>query len=323
MGSPPPATSKKEVLKFLSVKIIVIPPANTGSDSKSSTAVTTTAHPNKASLCNFIPGLLIFSMVVIKFIAPSKLLIPERWRAKIAKSTLGPLWLWIPDKGGYRVHPVPAPFSIVLANKNNIKLGGSNQKLILFNLGKAMSGPPTNNGSKKLPNPPIIAGIIMKNIIIIAWAVIILLYSWLSAIYCTPGPDNSSLINTENAVPNNPANRANIRYSVPISFALLDKNQRSHHKDMSILFSSIWGKIAWEEIRKWHPIATKRVWITPWNSIMFHYLYQRRLNKKKYFTQPQAEFIFVTVCKVIVLAIRAMRFELIYYGLDIIYFSTK
>ena len=52
----------------------------------------------------------------------------------------------------------------------------------------------------------------------------------MSAIYWTPGPDNSSLINTENAVPSNPENRAKIRYNVPISFALLDKNQRSHHK---------------------------------------------------------------------------------------------
>jgi len=109
----------------------------------------------------------------------------------------------------------------------------------LFNLGNAISGPPTNNGSKKLPKPPIIAGMIIKNIIIIACAVIILLYNWLSAIYCTPGPDNSSLINTEKAVPNNPENRAKIRYKVPMSFALLDKNQRSHHIDISELEKSI------------------------------------------------------------------------------------
>ena len=108
---------------------------------------------------------------------------------------------------------------------------------MLFSLGKAMSGPPTNNGSKKLPKPPIIAGITIKNIIIIACAVIILLYNWLSAMYCTPGPDSSSLISTENAVPSNPANKAKIKYKVPISLALLDKNQRSHHRDMSDLFS--------------------------------------------------------------------------------------
>ena len=54
------------------------------------------------------------------------------------------------------------------ANINNKKLGINNQKLILFNLGKAISGPPTNKGNKKLPNPPIRAGITMKNIITIA-----------------------------------------------------------------------------------------------------------------------------------------------------------
>jgi hypothetical protein len=56
-----------------------------------------------------------------------------------------------------------------------------------------------------------------------ACAVIILLYNWLSAMYWTPGPDNSSLIKTENAVPSKPENRENIRYNVPISFALLEK----------------------------------------------------------------------------------------------------
>jgi hypothetical protein len=47
--------------------------------------------------------------------------------------------------------------------------------------------------------------------------------------YWTPGPDSSNLIKTEKAVPNNPLNNANIRYNVPISFALLDRNQRSDH----------------------------------------------------------------------------------------------
>jgi hypothetical protein len=69
----------------------VIAPAKTGKDNKSNTAVTTTAQPNKANLCNLIPGLLIFKIVVIKFIAPNKLLIPDRCKAKIARSTLGPL----------------------------------------------------------------------------------------------------------------------------------------------------------------------------------------------------------------------------------------
>jgi hypothetical protein len=57
---------------------------------------------------------------------------------------------------------------MTLANKNKNKLGNNNQKLILFNLGNAISGPPTNKGNRKLPNPPIKAGITIKNIINIA-----------------------------------------------------------------------------------------------------------------------------------------------------------
>jgi hypothetical protein len=127
------------VLKFLSVNTIVIPPAKTGKDNNNNTAVITTAHPNKANLCNFIPGVLILTIVVIKLIAPNKLLTPERCKANIAKSTLGPLWLCTPDKGGYIVHPVPAPPSITAENTNNNKLGINNQKLILFNLGNRIN----------------------------------------------------------------------------------------------------------------------------------------------------------------------------------------
>jgi hypothetical protein len=79
------------VLKFLSVNIIVIPPANTGKDNNNNIAVIITAHPNKVNLCNLTPGVLIFTIVVIKFIAPNKLLTPDKCNANIAKSTLGPL----------------------------------------------------------------------------------------------------------------------------------------------------------------------------------------------------------------------------------------
>jgi hypothetical protein len=75
------------------------------------------------------------------------------------------------------VHPVPAPPSIQAENINSIKLGGKSQKLTLFNLGKAISGPPTIKGIKKLPKPPIKAGITMKKIINNACAVTILLYN--------------------------------------------------------------------------------------------------------------------------------------------------
>jgi len=78
-------------LKFLSVNTIVIPPAKTGNDNSNKTAVITTAHANNINLCNLIPGLLILKVVVIKFIAPRRLDIPERCKPKMAKSTLGPL----------------------------------------------------------------------------------------------------------------------------------------------------------------------------------------------------------------------------------------
>jgi hypothetical protein len=83
----------------------------------------------------------------------------------------------------------------------------------------------------------------MKNIISIAWAVIIALYSWLSAIYWTPGPLNSNLIRTEKAVPNNPENKANIKYNVPISLALEDKNHLSVHRE---IFPQI-GEASWSK----------------------------------------------------------------------------
>jgi hypothetical protein len=76
----------------------------------------------------------------------------------------------------------------------------------------------------------------MKNIITIAWAVIILLYSWLSAMNWTPGPESSNLISTEKAVPIKPENNAKIRYNVPISFALDDKNHLSSQRLMDDLF---------------------------------------------------------------------------------------
>lgn len=55
-------------------------PARTGRDSNSNTAVITTAQPNNASLCNLIPGLLMFKIVVIKFIAPRSELTPDKYR---------------------------------------------------------------------------------------------------------------------------------------------------------------------------------------------------------------------------------------------------
>ena len=70
MGSPPPAGSKKVVLKFRSVNNMVIAPASTGSDNKSRNAVTRTDHTNKGNLCIVIPGPRMLKIVVIKLIEP-------------------------------------------------------------------------------------------------------------------------------------------------------------------------------------------------------------------------------------------------------------
>ena len=53
---------------------------------------------------------------------------------------------------------VPTPPSIIAESTNSTKLGTSNQKLMLFSLGNAISGPPTIKGIRKFPNPPINAG---------------------------------------------------------------------------------------------------------------------------------------------------------------------
>jgi len=58
---------------------------------------------------------------------------------------------------------------------NRVREGGSNQNLMLFIRGNAISGAPIIIGTNQFPNPPIIIGITMKKIITKAWAVTIVL----------------------------------------------------------------------------------------------------------------------------------------------------
>ena len=58
-----------------------------------------------------------------------------------------------------------------------MKDGTSSQKLMLFMRGNAMSGAPIMIGTNQFPNPPIMAGMIMKKIMISPWAVVRTLYS--------------------------------------------------------------------------------------------------------------------------------------------------
>ena len=80
----------------------IYPPlsSKTGKDNKSKNAVTNIDQENNGILCNVIPGVLIFNIVVIKLIAPKIEEAPATCKAKIAKSIAGPGWPVLDDNGG-------------------------------------------------------------------------------------------------------------------------------------------------------------------------------------------------------------------------------
>lgn len=154
---------------------MVIPAARTGSDSSNRTAVIRTDHTNRGVwYCERAGGFMLMA-VVMKLIAPRMEETPARWREKMARSTDAPAWARFPARGGYTVHPVPAPASTVEEASRSKKEGGSSQKLMLFMRGNAMSGAPIIRGTNQFPKPPIMIGITMKKIITKAWAVTITL----------------------------------------------------------------------------------------------------------------------------------------------------
>lgn len=170
-GSPPPAGSKKDVLRFRSVNSMVMAPARTGRVRSNRMTVRITAQTNRGIRSSRIPFHRMLIMVVIKLIAPRIDAAPARWREKIAKSTEGPEWARFLASGGYTVHPVPAPFSTAAEETNRIRDGGMSQNLRLFSRGNAMSGAPSISGISQFPNPPINTGITRKKIIKNACAV--------------------------------------------------------------------------------------------------------------------------------------------------------
>ena len=101
----------------------------------------------------------------MKLTAPKIEETPTRCREKIVRSTDAPAWAKLPARGGYTVHPVPAPASTTEEVSKSRKDGGRSQKFILFIQGNAMSGAPIINGTNQFPNPPIIMGITIKKII--------------------------------------------------------------------------------------------------------------------------------------------------------------
>jgi hypothetical protein len=153
------------VLKLRYVSSLVIAPANTGRDRRSRKAVIRTAHTNSGILCLNRPGARLFRIVTIKLIAPLIDDAPEMCRLKIARSTDGPECAWMLLRGGYTVHPVPAPPSTRADDSSRISDGGSSQKLMLFLRGNALSGAPIRIGTRKLPKPPIRIGLTLKKIL--------------------------------------------------------------------------------------------------------------------------------------------------------------
>lgn len=165
------------MFRFRSVNNIVIAPASTGSESSRSTAVRITDHGNRGVLSAFCFFVRIFRIVAIKLAAPKIDLAPAKCNEKIAISTGGPLWAVFAERGGYTVHPVPAPFSTIALLRSKKRAGTNSHRLMLFIRGKAISGAVNINGDNQLPNPPIITGITRKKIIKKAWAVTNVLYN--------------------------------------------------------------------------------------------------------------------------------------------------
>jgi len=165
------------VLRFRSVKSIVIAPASTGSDNNSRTAVTKIDQTNKFERSIYNPGCLILIIVTIKLIAPIIDEAPAKCKLKMAQSTDEPHCVSIPLSGGYSVHPAPTAGSINIEISNRTSAGGNSQKLKLFKRGNAISGAPSINGTNQLPKPPIKIGITIKKIIVKACAVTSTLYS--------------------------------------------------------------------------------------------------------------------------------------------------
>lgn len=159
------------------MRSIVIAPARTGSVSTRRIVVIITAQTNRGIRSSRMPFERILIIVVIKLIDPRIEEAPAKWREKMARSTDGPEWARFLARGGYTVHPVPAPFSTAAEDTSRISDGGISQNLRLFIRGNAISGAPSMRGTSQFPKPPIKIGITIKKIIRNPWAVTSVLYS--------------------------------------------------------------------------------------------------------------------------------------------------
>ncbi len=205
-------------------------PASTGSDNSSRKAVTSTDQTNSGILCSVMPGARMLKMVVMKLMAPRIEEAPARCSARMAKSTAGP-GVPLLESGAYMVQPPATPLVPGGPGTNremtsSTKAAATNQKEMLFRRGKAMSGAPIISGTIQLPNPPMVAGMTMKNTMISPCAVTKTLnISGLPKI-CMPGSMSSMRMPIDSKPPTMPPIIARMRYSVPMSLWLVENSQR-------------------------------------------------------------------------------------------------
>ena len=100
IGSPPPLGSKKEVLKFRSVKSIVIAPAKTGKANNNKNVVIKILQENNEVISNIIDFWRIIIIEDKKFNDLRIEEIPAKCKDKIVKSIDKPEWKLELDRGG-------------------------------------------------------------------------------------------------------------------------------------------------------------------------------------------------------------------------------
>merc|ERR1711976_720002 len=99
-GSPPPLGSKNVVLRFRSVRSMVIPAARTGREPINGIAVIISDQGKRGTRSMIIASVRIFQTVTTKLIEATIDDAPAKWREKIAISTAALLWATFLDRGG-------------------------------------------------------------------------------------------------------------------------------------------------------------------------------------------------------------------------------
>lgn len=100
IGSPPPLGSKNVVLKFRSVSSMVIAPASTGKARSSNIVVIRILQANSGMCSEFMPCGRILMIVTMKLSDLRMDDAPAKWSLRMARSTDGPEWDAMPERGG-------------------------------------------------------------------------------------------------------------------------------------------------------------------------------------------------------------------------------